>query len=216
MIADIKQHKITVSKTAHVVTYGDINETTKEIWIVLHGYGQLPEYFIKSFTGISNSFVIAPAGLSTAYIKGFNGRVGANWMTSKNREDEITDYLNYLNEVLFYFRITNQSAIKINVLGFSQGAATASRFVNQTSIKVTRLILWGGLIPIELQNSRIFLKKKIYIVYGTEDEFILPKKELFFKQIEELKMSGVISIEYKGSHRVEQNTFNILYRKYWS
>ncbi|MDB9775759.1 hypothetical protein OAB47_05950 [Vicingaceae bacterium] len=104
--------------------------------------GNYLSFIIKSFVGLSNTFVIAPSGLSKAYLKGFNGRVGANWMTSHEREEEILDYNNYLNQVIKYFCHEKEENIQINVLGFSQGAATACRFVNQNKIKSDSSLGW--------------------------------------------------------------------------
>ena len=43
----IQKFKIQTSKSARYFQIGEINNNTKSIWIVLHGYGMLPEYFIK-------------------------------------------------------------------------------------------------------------------------------------------------------------------------
>ena len=94
------KHKLKVSKTAIYHSEGNL-KTAKTIWIVLHGYGMLAEFFIKKFNPILNTetCVIAPEGLSKFYSKGFYGRVGATWMTKQNREDEIEDYINYLDQL---------------------------------------------------------------------------------------------------------------------
>lgn len=65
------KHKITVNRTAFYHTLGDV-KTAKTIWIVLHGYGYLAEYFIKKFEPILNSetAVIAPEALSKFYLNG--------------------------------------------------------------------------------------------------------------------------------------------------
>lgn len=212
----ISKHKIIVSKTAEIITNGRFDESTRHVWIVLHGYGQLPEFFIKSFVGLSNTFIIAPSGLSKAYLKGFNGRVGANWMTSHEREEEILDYNNYLNQVIKYFCLEKEKNIQINVLGFSQGAATACRFVNQTNIKLNQLVLWGGLVPNDLMDSSEFLNNNITIVHGTNDEFILPKKQQFVYELDKLSTKGVKNIEYEGTHKVENQIFRELQLKYWT
>lgn len=212
----ITKHKIKVTKTAEIITHGQLNESTKDVWIVLHGYGQLPEFFIKSFIGLSNSFIIAPSGLSKAYLTGFNGRVGANWMTSHEREDDINDYVSYLNQAVAHFKLNTKENIVINVLGFSQGVATASRYVNQTSIAINQLILWGGLVPDELKTSKNFFQNDITIVYGAKDEFILPRKEEFLKELQILKGTGIKTLEYDGTHKIENHTFLDLHKKYWS
>ena len=63
--------------------------------------------FIKTFDELASNgdFVIAPEALSRLYVKGDYGNVGANWMTKEDRENEISDYINYLDE-LFEKEIT--------------------------------------------------------------------------------------------------------------
>ncbi len=216
MNTEILKHKINISKTVEIITSGSLTNETKQVWLVLHGYAQLPEYFIKSFSDIEKAFIIAPAGLSTSYISGFSGRVGANWMTSYERTDAIKDYINYLNQVLEHFKINNYEKLTINVVGFSQGAATASRFVTNTKYKVSRLILWAGLIPQELEDNDILNKKKVHFVYGTDDEFILSNMEHFQKKIVKYKLSGFTIHAYDDKHRIPKETFMELYKNYWT
>src|SRR5690349_23066438 len=85
---------------------GTIDTSTRAIWFVLHGYGQLAQYFIRNFAILEkhNICVIAPEGLSKFYtediqsrIQAGNNRVGSSWMTRENREMDIENNLNYLN-----------------------------------------------------------------------------------------------------------------------
>lgn len=216
MNTEILKHKINISKTVEIVTSGSLTNETKEVWLVLHGYAQLPEYFIRSFTDIKKAFIIAPTGPSTAYIEGFSGRVGANWMTSYKRTDAIEDYINYLNQVLEQFKINDYEKLTVNVVGFSQGAATASRFVTRTKYNVSRLILWAGLIPEELEDNDILKKKEVHLVHGTEDEFILPNMEHFQKKIEKYKLCGFTLHTYNDKHRIPKETFMEIYNNYWA
>jgi predicted esterase len=212
----INHHKIQVSKTAEIITSGKLSEKTKEIWIVLHGYAQLPEYFIKNFDGLANAFIIAPSALSRAYVKGYNGRVGAIWMTSHERADEIEDYIKYLNKIADYFNLSKYANTTINLLGFSQGAATAGRFAAYTNLKIDRLILWGGILPIEIENNQRIKNMERNIVYGTQDEFILPQEELFKATIARYSLSGFEILRYKGKHRIPNNKFLKFHEENWS
>ena len=93
--------KIKTSKTARVYLTNEITKNTKEVVISCHGYAQLGKFFIKKFEGISNEHrtVIVPEALNKFYWNGMNGRVVASWMTKDDRESEIEDYINYLNQV---------------------------------------------------------------------------------------------------------------------
>ncbi|NIP78275.1 MAG: phospholipase, partial [Gemmatimonadetes bacterium] len=83
----------------------------REVWFVLHGYGQLAERFVRRFDalpGVRDGMraVVAPEALSRFYVEeevtgphGPESRVGATWMTRADREHEIRDYVEYLDRV---------------------------------------------------------------------------------------------------------------------
>src|SRR5687767_5276492 len=127
---------------------GEINEHTKAVWFVLHGYGQLAQYFLTKFNALTTQgvCVIAPEGLSRFYLEDVNtrnqtgnNRVGATWMTRENRLMDIENYITFLDTV--YQAEVGNRLIPVTILGFSQGAATASRWAVQNNIKYERLIL---------------------------------------------------------------------------
>ncbi len=175
----MQKHQITIQKTAHYVTIGEMNDQTENIWFVIHGYGQLAEYFIKKFEVLEDNktVIIAPEALSKFYLKEFSGRIGATWMTKHERESEITDYINYLNQlyqtVLQEFDVNK---LKITVLGFSQGTATVARWCMNETIKYDRLILWAGYFGNGIQDvidPEKLIEKEVVLCYGKEDEFLV-------------------------------------------
>ena len=149
----------------------------KEIWIVLHGYGQLAEFFIRKFIphASENRLFIAPEGTNHSYLQEFQGRVGANWMTSYNRETAIANNHRFLNrmmeEILLYF----SSTTKIHLLGFSQGAATGTRWASQWTGNLDSLVLWGGGFAHDLALNLAkekFAPTAVLLVHGAQDELI--------------------------------------------
>ncbi len=168
--------KVTFDYNARFFQLGNIDETTKEVWFVCHGQGQLASYFLKKFEPIQSTSrcIIAPEGLSKYYLNGLSGRVGASWMTKENRLVEIDNYINYLNQ-LYHQLIPSRSTIKVVLFGFSQGVATACRWANQSTIRLDRLILWAGTIPPDLDLNFAktnYQKFSTTIAYGLNDEFI--------------------------------------------
>lgn len=141
------QLHITTSKTARIFTHGKLTEKTKLVWIVAHGYGFLAEYFIKKFEILDENehFVVVPEALNRFYTTGMSGRVGASWMTNEDRENEIADYITYLDNV--YKTLNLQTATKIVALGFSQGASTIARWSMKTDFRIDSLVFWGSSIP---------------------------------------------------------------------
>ncbi len=196
------QHKIKINKTATYYTEGDL-KTAKTIWFVLHGYGMLSKYFIKKFSPIINdsTCIVAPDGLSKFYTNGFHGRIGASWMTKEDRENEIEDYINYLNQL--YTTIleeNNSSKVKVNVLGFSQGGATASRWIANKQVIPNNFILWSSMFPEEIDFKTFGQAFNTFILYGNKDEFSTDTQ--IKKQEEIIKEAKFHLIEFNGTHDI--------------
>ena len=201
---------ITIQKTARYFLIGKPSEKIKSALIVLHGYGQLAEDFIKYFEPIKNetTLIIAPEALNRFYIKGFSGKVGSTWMTKEDRENEIKDYVNFLDavydDVIKFGLISN---ITITVLGFSQGTVTACRWLSKRKSKVDRLILWGGGIPPDADlesSSELFNSLQLTIVVGDKDEFISP--EQIDKEEQRLKKNNIkySLMLFEGKHIIKK------------
>jgi len=132
-------------------TSGKLGDTTKYIWIVFHGYGQLASFFIRKFNDLGNEhFIIAPEGLSRFYLANTSGRVGASWMTKEDRLTDIENQTTYLNAIYQSIKPRVNKGAKLVVLGFSQGTATAMRWMVNRDIVPFRLLIWAGTIPPDL------------------------------------------------------------------
>lgn len=202
---------ISTTKTARYFTLGKLTPNTKEIWIVLHGYAQLASDFIKPFESIASEsrLIIAPEGLNKFYAKGFGGKPAATWMTSEMREEEIADYINYLNVLCESIGVQNHPA-KIVLLGFSQGVATASRWIHQTTVPISRFIIYAGELALELQNpvSPALLNTPLVYVTGTNDRLISAEKLASVKQL--MEQLNAKLIEFDGGHEVLPGVLQML------
>lgn len=204
----IQNYHLKVERTAQYSTYGELSEQTKNIWWVCHGYGQLARYFLKKFEGLdpSKNFVVAPEALSKFYLKGHQ-RVGASWMTKEDRLNEIDDYLQYLNTL--YEHICGQANFpkKANsfVLGFSQGVATAVRWVYDQRINFDHLIMWAGGFPPDVDFSKtslVLAGKSLSFVYGLQDELITTAQfEAEMQQMIDKQISPKV-ITFEGKHEL--------------
>jgi predicted esterase len=194
-------------------TLNELTDKTLQVWFLLHGYGQLAEFFIKKFNMIDNetNYLIAPQGLNKFYLEGFGGRVGANWMTKEDRLNEIANYVTYLNHVYQdELRDIDLQKVKINILAFSQGCATASRWVAYSKIKCDRLILWAGEIPQDVVEDEVFKTTPLTLIFGTEDELITYEmKQTFFERIYSVNLHPQV-INYKGKHEIDSEVFRTL------
>ncbi|HET9052877.1 MAG TPA: alpha/beta hydrolase [Cyclobacteriaceae bacterium] len=196
---------------------GEINAQTKAVWFVLHGYGQLAQYFLPKFKSLTEHgiCVIAPEGLSHYYLedastrsKTGSTRVGASWMTRENRLTDIENYLTYLNSV-FKQETANQENLDITLLGFSQGAATASRWALSHSIYFRRLILWAGILPSDMdfeKGKRLLKQKEVAVVYGKNDPFLNESRFAELKTLTEKLEITPRPIVFDGAHEIHEPT----------
>lgn len=196
---------------------GKITPETKAVWFVLHGYGQLAQYFLPKFKSLieHNICVIAPEGLSHYYIedastrsKTGNTRVGASWMTRENRLADIENYLTYLNSI-FKREIGNNKNLDITLLGFSQGAATTSRWALHDSIYFKRLILWAGILPSDMdfeKGKQLLRTKDVAIIYGKHDPFLNESRFGEMRTLSEKLEITPHQIVFDGAHEIHETT----------
>jgi predicted esterase len=177
-------HHLRVQRTARYYTLGGESPARGAIWFLLHGYGQLAGEFIRYFSDLASddSLLVAPEAMNRFYLtstekasaSGRDRPVGASWMTREDRASEIADYVEYL-DALFDAVSENadDSPPAINVVGFSQGGATATRWVTHGRARISRLILWGSLLPPETDLSGHALRRaRLTLVIGNRDQYI--------------------------------------------
>lgn len=198
------------TKTYRYFTLGN-PEKAKKILFVLHGYGQLPEYFIQKFNHFEDDyFIVAPEGLHRFYLKGSSGRVGASWMTKEERFCDIEDNLNFLAQL--YSEITvGFEASQISILGFSQGAATAARWFYSKEHLAGQFIIWASVFPPDLRMDQEITAstavEKVFVL-GTQDEYFTEddqKNVLSFYQ-----SCGFETIVFDGKHDIDVPTLTRL------
>lgn len=195
------KHYLEAPSTFRYVTHG--SEKAPHLLIVLHGYGQLAEYFIRKFTHLeSNFFIVAPEGMHRFYLKGSSGRVGASWMTKEERQLDIQTNMNWLNTLLA--KLTSENTYqKISLLGFSQGGATAARWFHASN-QFDHFISWASVFPPDLEQELTKtpnITKTNFFVIGTNDEFVTPDEQTNLLQSYQDK--GYQTIVYEGTHAID-------------
>lgn len=201
----ITQHQLQVTKNARYNRLG--KPEARHLIYVLHGYAQLSTYFIQKFEDIANLgyCVIAPEGLHRFYLKGASGRVGASWMTKEDRESDIQDNMAYLNQLHLEIS-SNQHYETVTVLGFSQGGATAARWLGSSPFTFTKLILWACIFPPDMEKD-LKIKQpnlKTFFVIGDQDEFFQGKEQDDMRNYySEMNFSVIL---YRGSHQIISRT----------
>ncbi len=179
-----EQRHIKVSRSARYAVMGSLDGPLSEVWIVCHGHGQLAARFLSRFLPLERDdrLFIAPEALSRYYLTPpqsgphpAHAPVGATWMTSEDRDCEIDDYVRYLDQLYEeIFSTVSRQAVKLWVLGFSQGTATVARWLARGKADPDRVVLWAGLLPPELDaQSAAALSRRapLTVVLGRNDEF---------------------------------------------
>jgi len=191
------------SKTYRYFTHGDIEKANKLLF-VLHGYGQLAEFFIRKFHFLEEDyFIVAPEGMHRFYLKGSSGRVGASWMTKEDRDSDIKDNIHYLNS-LYDSICSSKKFGQITLLGFSQGGATAARWFNSFQRNIDAHISWASIYPPDLDITPCEKNKNNYFAIGDKDEYFsehkLKETILFYKNL------NYITFTFHGKHNIEPLT----------
>lgn len=140
------------------------------------------------------------------YLNGSSGRVGASWMTKEERTTDITDTINYLNNL--YQQVTNQfDAHQISILGFSQGAATAARWFYSNEKLANELIIWASVFPPDLEISA-----EINPSFNSTNKFVIGNQDEYFNEeqqnelMEFYKVNGFEVFQFEGKHDIDAST----------
>jgi predicted esterase len=210
----VQEHRLVTTRRARYYTIGGGEHPLSEAWIVLHGLGQRASVFISYFQSIASPgrLVVAPEALNRHYVTpGGSGRtadakVGATWMTRMDRENEIADYVDFLDAV---WRETATGAVRVTVLGFSQGVATACRWIAMGKSRIDRLIAWAGQLPPDVDPS-VFAKLPggVTLVAGTTDEYLPWIAE--GNHDARLVAAGITPqvVTFEGGHRMDRLTLD--------
>jgi predicted esterase len=219
MDSAITPHSIRVRRWARYYTLGPTHGFPRELWIVLHGYGQLARRFLSAFERLDDGsrLLVAPEGLSRFYLDPLKDRrqqetprVGATWMTREDRLAEIEDQIAYLEQLTMDLRHHLAGAgPRIVVLGFSQGTATVCRWLASSDLRADQIVLWAGGIPPELDvagwSARLH-GAPLTLVAGEGDELV--PESAVVAEGERLSAAGVAFtlLRHPAGHRIDPDT----------
>ena len=216
-----REVSIVTRRSARMYVLGGRGDDTSpaELWIALHGYGQLAGRFIRHFRAIAtpDRTIVAPEALNRFYIEDrgdtrshAEARVGATWMTREDREREIEDQQAYLDAVLAAVS-TAGAPRRLVILGFSQGVATAVRWIVRSRLDVDRVIAWAGSLPAELDAAGAArLAGRLTMVAGRGDELLTPERvEAERARLLTLGLDAPL-VWYDGGHTLDAATLSVL------
>lgn len=204
-----QEHTIKVERTARYYTLGGEANKSKEVWIVLHGYGNLARDVIQWFEPIADSaFVVAPEATMRFYTRGGGGPsstapVGATWMTREDRLNDIADNTAYLDRL--YYSICSKKPERLILLGFSQGCPAVMRWVAKGNVTPDHVLIWAGDVPPDLDFEAYRAKSagfRTWMVYSKTDPLLTQE---FYQESEQLLRTHDIpfeTIHFEGGHEV--------------
>jgi predicted esterase len=135
-------------------------------------------------------------------------------MTKEDREAEIRDYVRYLDALCEQLMISQRQP-RVVVVGFSQGGATAARWSALGAARIDRVILWGALLPPDLDLSKAsatFRGASLTYAIGNRDQYI--SAEMIEKERVRLAVSKMTAeiIEFEGGHSIKRSVLADLSR----
>ena len=205
----MEEHHLTTARRARYYTIGD-DESPDDVWIVCHGFGQLAAPFGRQFERLvtRGRLIVAPEALNRYYLDaGATGstpdaRVAATWMTREDRDSEIADYVEWLDNV---YAQTVPASARVTALGFSQGVATVARWIALGSRAVHRFVAWTGQLPPDSDLSVLGarLSRPIVLVQGSTDRLAQWVKPA--ENASRLAAAGIAfeAITFEGGHRLD-------------
>lgn len=218
----MSEHHIAVARTARYFVTGEPSSSIRDVWFVCHGYGQLASDFVKEFDCIASPerLIVAPEGLSRFYVpagEGFHGpdaKIGATWMTREDREAEISDYVAYLDRLYdSIFEQVDRGGARVTVLGFSQGGATANRWLTRGKARADRLLMWGCLLAsdADLNHAATYFRDtELSIIYGTRDQFANTGMIADYEKLLREHSVPYRLETFNGGHRMDRDTLKRL------
>lgn len=216
------------TRTGRYAMAGADARTARRIWFVLHGYGQLAPRFLRPFLDVipGDTCVVAPEGLSRFYreMPQSDGRhlqrVGATWMTRESRETDIADAVRWLDQVhldVMASRPADVVPAACGVLGFSQGVATAMRWVANGAVEPDCFVAWAGSLASDVQQE-LFIKKvtgiDVVLVAGDMDEFALETARATVKAEMSRYHPSPREIVFAGAHHLDTGVLKMLFDEF--
>ena len=199
------EHHYYFQKSSRYFVHGDLSDG-KHLLIALHGYGYLPEFFIRKFHGVDTEkyVVVCPEGMHRFYQSGTNGRVGASWMTKEDRLTDIDDYVQFLDSV-YDKVVAGKPDARVHLVGFSQGTATACRWASMGNSRIDELTLWAGAFPDDIdyfEKADLFKKLNVKLVIGDEDQYY--NQQQIDAHVAQLRSKGIEFelIMFNGDHNI--------------
>lgn len=209
------EHHLSITRTARYFTLGD-PATAENVWFAIHGYGQLAANFLGYLATQSSPtrLIVAPEALSRFYLSEGKGPPGASWMTKEDRENEIKDYVNFLDQVSAEIRGRCRAGASAYGLGFSQGVATLGRWFDRSTTRLDGFCFWAGTLPQEMdlaQSHPALAGRRVALAVGQRDNYFGQDwLETESRRIVRAGAADVRQFPFEGGHRLDRTVLGLV------
>ena len=150
------------------------------VLLALHGWGQSARWFARRFEPLDDMpiLVAAPQGPHQFYLDIGTKKVGFNWLSAYEKQDNIDD-ANRLFEAVLQEATARMGVAspQVYVLGFSQGSAMAWRFAAYAADRIAGLVACCADLPPDVAEQLPHRPHfRTLLAYGIDDAIIPQEK----------------------------------------
>lgn len=135
-------------------------------------------------------------------------------MTRDDRDAEIADHVAYLDALCdAVLAQVDGPPPRIHVVGFSQGVATAARWLAHGHTRADHLVVWSGRLPADLfpmSDDHPLRRLRIDVVTGDADELATPEVRAEQQELLARNALAVHVHRHAGGHRMDADTLTAL------
>jgi predicted esterase len=179
--------------------------------LALHGWGQSARWFLRQFNalGALPIHTAAPQGPHQFYLDVGAKKVGFNWLTAFEKDDNIADANRFFDAVVAEAERRASTGLPLYVLGFSQGSSMAWRYALHAGSRISGVISCCSDLPADVALRLPEMPPwRTLLVYGTDDA-IVPQEsiEAAQKSLRGLQWAHDV-LEFEGGHELNAETIH--------
>lgn len=202
----IHNGKMQIRHTVYYTVHAPDGNGPHPVLIVLHGFGQRADEFIKVFEALPGRgiLVAAPQAPHHFYPQFPRRDVGFTWLTRYERDQSIADFIGYMRQFVELLRREHAADLaRLYVLGFSQGVSMAYRFWVHGAAPARGLVACSSDLPTDVaERLGSTPPAQVLLVHGCDDQIVPITKSREAEAILRAHAIPVELIEFDGGHYV--------------
>jgi predicted esterase len=172
----IHNGKMKIRHTVYYTVHAPEGNGPHPVLIVLHGFGQRADEFIKVFETLPSRgiLVAAPQAPHHFYPQFPRREVGFSWLTRYERDQSVADFIGYMRQFVELLRNEHAADLtRLYVLGFSQGVSMAYRFWVHSAAPVRGVIACSSDLPPDVaERLGATPPTQVLLVHSRDDQIV--------------------------------------------